>query len=86
MAGLWDLYQGYGESLEDMGGGRDFFGLGSLEKTSGFDQYFRGLNGVGFPGRISTGTGQRQYSAFPTNVNDTMRRLMLLRQMLARGR
>lgn len=51
--GLWDMFQGFGESLEDWGGGANDFGLGSINPAVGFQDSFKGLDMVGFPGPIT---------------------------------
>lgn len=58
MPGLWDMYQGYGESLEDMGGGRNFDGFGSGAATGGFSDKLSALNQLGFPKAMKPGFSQ----------------------------
>lgn len=47
--GQWDMYQGFGESLEDWGGSSGNFGLGNLGMTPSFSESFKGLDFGGFP-------------------------------------
>lgn len=49
--GLWDMYQGFGESLEDWGAGSGNYGVGSLNPS--FGESFKGLDWVGIPGPIN---------------------------------
>lgn len=50
--GLWDMFQGFGESLEDWGGSSGNYGLGDYIPS--FSDSFKGLDMGGFPTRMST--------------------------------
>lgn len=58
--GMWDMFQGFGESLEDWGGSSGNYGMGSINPAYG--ESFKGLDMVGFPG--PSGPINTPYTAF----------------------